>query len=391
MGSNFVMSGFGFFFWALCARLYSAEKIGLATALISLTSFITAFSLFGLNTSVIRFLPSSKNKNDLINTVFILISIITIIISIIVLISLPLISPKLIFLHDYPLFEVFFILFMIVSSLNSITDSMFIANRKSEYILIVDTIMSGVKLITPFFLVSLGTYGIFYGYATSINIAFILSIFFIVSQFNYSFTPKINKELVIELWRFSFGNYLANVIGMISTTITPILIINILGSATAAYYYMPSMIIVFVQTISRSMSYSMIAEGAHTEQKLKPLFIRSLIGTYFITIPLAAIIAIAGPTILSIFGKSYSNEGLSFLQLTLISLIISIPNTFSYTVLTIKKKVKKIILISALNSLISLILTLLLLQKGLNGLGIANVLLQVVMFFVYLLMDTFNF
>ncbi|MEM1579013.1 MAG: hypothetical protein QXR77_04970 [Archaeoglobaceae archaeon] len=48
---------FGFFFWFLAAKLYSAEAIGLATAMISSLGLLNSISRLGFDQSIIRFLP----------------------------------------------------------------------------------------------------------------------------------------------------------------------------------------------------------------------------------------------------------------------------------------------------------------------------------------------
>src|SRR5438105_3491103 len=74
MASMVVVSASGFFFWILCAHLYSTREIGLATALISVLMFLMNLSIVGINYSFIRFLPISQHKNELISNGFFVIS-----------------------------------------------------------------------------------------------------------------------------------------------------------------------------------------------------------------------------------------------------------------------------------------------------------------------------
>jgi len=57
-----VVSVFGFFFWMINARLYSAEQVGIGTTLISLMSLISSFSFLGLGNNLIKYLPTSDKK-----------------------------------------------------------------------------------------------------------------------------------------------------------------------------------------------------------------------------------------------------------------------------------------------------------------------------------------
>ena len=57
MLSTGVMATFGFFFWIINARIYSAEQIGIGTTLLSIMSLISSFSILGLGTGLINICP----------------------------------------------------------------------------------------------------------------------------------------------------------------------------------------------------------------------------------------------------------------------------------------------------------------------------------------------
>jgi O-antigen/teichoic acid export membrane protein len=68
MLSKGVMAVFGFFFWIINARLYSAEQVGIGTTIISTMTLIPSFSILGLGNGLIRYLPTSERNNKKINT-----------------------------------------------------------------------------------------------------------------------------------------------------------------------------------------------------------------------------------------------------------------------------------------------------------------------------------
>ena len=61
------MSVLGFLFWLSVAHLYTPEQIGSASALIAATTLLGNASLLGMEYSLIRFLPKSKNQSKDIN------------------------------------------------------------------------------------------------------------------------------------------------------------------------------------------------------------------------------------------------------------------------------------------------------------------------------------
>jgi O-antigen/teichoic acid export membrane protein len=187
-----VMAVLGFFFWIINTRLYSTEQVGIGTTLISVMTLISSFSILGLDNGLIRYLPTSERKNEKINTSFILVTLMSILISVIYLIFLKTFSPKLLFVRENIIFSLLFILFIVFYSLNIISENVFIAYRSSKYVLIKNIFFSIAKLILPFILITLGSYGIFMSVGIALAIAFGLSLFFLILKYNYLFKPKIN-------------------------------------------------------------------------------------------------------------------------------------------------------------------------------------------------------
>src|SRR3990170_161209 len=171
MLSTAVMAFLGFFFWIINARLYSAEQVGIGTTLISIMPLISSFSILGLGNGLIRYLPTSERKNKKINTSFTSVALMSILTSVIYLIFLKTFSPKLLFVRENIIFSLLFIVFIISSSLNIISEYVFIAYRSSKYVLIKNIIFGIIKLILPFTLIALGAYGIFMSVGIAVTIA----------------------------------------------------------------------------------------------------------------------------------------------------------------------------------------------------------------------------
>lgn len=52
----------GFLFWAIAARLYPAEDVGVASAIVSAMNLTFNPSMLGMNFAIIRFYPEYKEK-----------------------------------------------------------------------------------------------------------------------------------------------------------------------------------------------------------------------------------------------------------------------------------------------------------------------------------------
>ena len=325
--------------------LYSTEQVGIGTTLISVMTLISSFSILGLGNGLIRYLPTSERKNKKINTSFTIVALMSILISVIYLIFLKTFSPKLLFIRENIIFSLLFILFIVFSSLNIISENVFIAYRSSKFVLIKNTISSIAKLILPIFLVALGAYGIFMSMGIAMAIAFLLSLVFLILRFNYLPKPIIDINVVKKMTKFSLGNYTAGLIGGLPAMVLPILITNLIGAKFSAYFYMDMMIANLLYIIPIATSQSLFAEGSYSETELKVHLKKAIKIISIIIIPAIIIIFLFGNYILLAFGKEYSYEGFILLKFLSISGIFISINAIGGIILNIKHKIKLLILL----------------------------------------------
>lgn len=366
-----VMAFLGFFFWVVNTRLYSTEQVGIGTTLISIMTLISSFSILGLDSGLIRYLPTSEKKNEKINTSFIIVILMSILISIIYLIFLKTFSPKLLLLRENIIFSILFILFIAFCSLNTILENVFIAYRSSKYVLIKNTIFSIAKLILPFILIALGSYGIFMSVGIALVISFGSSIGFLVLKYNYSLKPKMNNDILKRMTKFSLGNYIAGFLNGSPVMILPILITNTIGAEYTAYFYMDMMVANLLYIIPIATSQALFAEGSYNESELKIYLKKSMKIISIIIIPAIIVTVFFGKYILLSFGEDYSSKGLLFLRLLALSSIFLSFNTVFGTILRVKHRIRLLIYINLVNAISILGLSYLFLSKGLLGIGLA--------------------
>lgn len=384
MLSTGVMAVFGFFFWMINARLYSAKQVGIGTTLISVMTLISSFSLLGLGNSLIKYLPTSDKKNKKINTSFTLVGLTSIFISIFFLVFLKTFSPKLLFVRESIIFSLLFILFIVFSSLNIISENVFIAYRSSKFVLIKNTISSIVKLIFPIFLVALGAYGIVVSMGIAMTFAFLLSLVILILRFDYLPKPIIDRIVVKRMTKFSLGNYIAGFIGELPVMVLPILITNSIGARFSAYFYIAMMIANLLYIIPMAASQSLFAEGSYSKTELKVHLKKAIKIISLILIPAILVTFLFGKYILLAFGEEYSSEGVIFLQILSISGIFLSINYIGNSIFYIKHRIKLVILVNILGASIILSLSILLIHQNLLGIGIGWMLGQGIISVIYL-------
>lgn len=366
MANSIILTGLGFFFWTINARLFSPEHVGLGTTLITSMQLIIGLSLLGFNIALMRYLPKAARKDKIVNSCFTLSSIAALIISIVFIVGLNIFSPKLIFLKEVWLYGIMFVVFVVFNVLFILIEPVFISFRKAKFVLIKNLIFSILKLVFPFALVFMGVFGIFSSWTLAAVIALIVSLFFIPLKFRF----LIDKKIIRKMFRFSFGNYLAHFFGTAPGLILPLMITNLINPETTAYFYVTLMIVGLLYIIPNSIFGPLITEGSHSKENFE-VNVKKAFKLTFVLLGVGVIIMlVAGKYLLLLFGADYSENGFRLLQILALS---SIPGSviIIYTAIkNVQHRIKTVLLINFLMAIIILILIYFLLNYGLIGIGI---------------------
>ena len=143
--NTIVLAAFGFLFRSISAHVYTATQVGLATALIAALNLITSFALVGLEISLIRFLPQSRDGGTLMNSSLVWTAILAALCSAIFILVQPLIAPRLAIVHESVLVGALFILFSCAAAANYIVESLFISYQASRYVVVKNAVASVLK------------------------------------------------------------------------------------------------------------------------------------------------------------------------------------------------------------------------------------------------------
>lgn len=370
MGSTAIVSATGFVFWLIVANLYDDAQVGLATAIISAVTFIMNLSMLGLNYSIIRFLPKSKQKNQLMSETFSIVSLAAAASAFGFLLLLPILSPSLLFLREgYG--AVAFLLFAVLISLDFISESIFMAMRAGKYIFIKNTLVSVSKLVLPLFFVGLGAIGVFIAWALALSSALLVTSWVLMNKFKFTFSPKFDRKKLQEMINFSSINFIVGMFGIAPGLILPLLITNTINPETAAYFYVSYMIANLLYTIPFATTQSLFAEGSHDENNFKASVTKALKLILVLLLPAIVVLMFLSTYILQFFGKSYSVEGVRFLQLLALAGIPVAINYIGLTVLNVKRKLSALLVINLIGTTAIILLSYVWRDMALAGIGFA--------------------
>lgn len=320
--SRFFNVAAGFFFWIVAAKFYSIENVGLATALISSLELVILFSRFGLDFSIIRFLPTG-NKTKIFNTCLTTSTISSFIVGIIYISFINYLSPNLSFIQGSS-YAIIFLVFVLLNSITTITGNAFLANRNadrffSQYFLLA----LRVPLLIP--LVFFGSFGIF----TSVGLANLFAALFAFYSFSkvISIDFKLDKQFIGESFQFSYKNYISNVLLEVPTLIMPILILNLMSEADVAKYYIAFAIGSLILIIPNSLSTAVFVEGSYGKN-MRENVTKAGLTIYCFLIPTVILIYFFGDFFLNMIGKGYFEAFELLRYLALSSLFVGVYSLF---------------------------------------------------------------
>lgn len=360
------MGVLGFAFWVLNSRLYSASQIGIATALISAASLTSYLGLVGVNTTFIRFLPASRQRDAEISSgLWIVLGAATLTATAFIL-MVPLIAPKLSSVRDSLAFEVGFVVLAAFAAVNVVTDSVFIAYRKSQFNLLIDGVIQGLaKLALAGLLLGLGAYGMFAASGLAATLAVAVSIVFMMRVVGYRPRLVVSLRFLSQAWAFSAANYAASLLYLCPTLAVPLVVLEFRGPSQAGYYYVAFQFAQLLNAAAYAVANTLLAEGSYESIDLAGLMRHSAKILIVVCVPSSAVVIVAGHWLLLAFGAAYSQQATT----TLVVLAAAVPavalNAWAATVLRITKQLHALIFVNALYAVAILGLAVLWAPRGL--------------------------
>lgn len=357
------------------ARFYTQSEVGFSSAVLSAISFLTILSLVGMNSMLIRFLAHASKPQQLINTCLTLSGLISMLIAGIFVAGLDLWSPAISFINKNAIFTAAFISFTLLSTLSRLVDATFVAMRRAEFTFSKNVISSLLKIPLPIlFVLFLRTFGIVASWGIAIGIALVVSLIVFLPQVQnqYRPVPTVRLSLIKNIVKYSGGNYLAALFSAVPTFLLPLMVVNILGAESMAFFYVAWMIAGVIFSIPLAISSSLFAEGSHFEDGLRENVIRSIKFSFLLLVPVVILLMLVGKWLLLAFGQSYSTNGWQLLQILAISSLPLSINLIYASILRVTNRIKELFIFRGLIAIIVLLAGYLIIPtSGIIGIGYA--------------------
>lgn len=367
---------FGLVFWAIAARTMSPESVGLATVAVSSGTLIVTIALLGMDASLMRFLPGSKNKEKLYNTLVNTSLLLSAILSVLFILIIYHVSPAMATLLHGRMLLLFFI-YVGLMSICFLQNVAFVTIRRGE-LSFIQNLFLGLRILPLAFIAYMNVEAVF----LSLDVAYIVAIAcgaYMLYTHGIVTRPSLDTLLLKNTLIFSLGNYLSSIFSLVPLTLMPIIVINTVGAEGCAYYYMAYSIAAMLFTIPSAVSAALLVEGSH-ETPLRDSLIKSVLLIGVLMIPLIVAVFLFGDKILLLFSKEYSQQSFELLKLFATASLLSSITSLYMAVMRVKKN------LSSINLVVVLLAVLLvsgsyvgLITSGLIGIGYAWVFAYLVM------------
>jgi len=365
--TSFLLTGFGFLFWAVGAREIPPAEVGFAAATISLASLISSLSLAGVDFSIMRFLPAAKAPSRLATQGLLTVPSIALVVSV----SFVLLGGASRALGDN--YVPFLVLIASLNTSSTVIDTLFIALRQNRFNVLKAASFSVVRLLLIPFLAVWGGVGIVLAFSVG-TVAGILVAFVGLRQIPSSGPIESSVQPSLRsLLTYSGTNYISVIGFTTADRLAPTLILLQLGPAAASYFYIAYTISRLLFYVPESFARALLAEGSASERDFESLFWRSLARALGLVVPIAVTSPLWGPFLLNLVGGSAYAAHWPLLAFLCLQAIPFSLIEFSRAVLNVLKRPVGIIVLAALYGLINLVLFLALLTSslGLDYTGLA--------------------
>jgi O-antigen/teichoic acid export membrane protein len=362
----------GFVFWIIVAHVYTPAQVGIATSLSSAISVLSYFSLFGLNGSLVRFLPTSNERDAMISRAILVVGLVAAVIGTVYLLGVPWYAPRLAFVVENPVMSVLFVVFTVCAGVNLLTDSIFVALRRAEYNAVVDGLVQGAaKLAVPGLLVVWGSFGIVTAVGVGCVSAVVASLWVMHRKLGVRVRLRGTSLRLRSMTGYSTSSYVASALNLLPTMILPIVVLDARGPEDTGYYYVAFQIAFLLYAVAYAAGEAVFAEGSYADSEIRTLLRRGARLLLLLQGPAALLTFTVSGLLLGVFSSEYADRAGPLLQVLALGAVTVSLNSWAGSALRILKRMTSLTVMNAIYCASIVGLAVLWVDHGLVWVGVA--------------------
>jgi O-antigen/teichoic acid export membrane protein len=312
----------GVVFWGIAAHIASPSTIGRASAEIAAMTLLATISQLSFGPIFERFLPVAGGRTRAFVSRAYAMCVSFAFVAAIIYLSLG-------FGHRFiPASfgaRALFVVAVVLWTIFVLQDWVLISLRASRWVPVENILFALAKLaLLPAFVAVTESQGIFLAWTIPVVVAVGAVSRFLFRRFipaHAASSPSSEKlPSVREIVFLAFAQYTTLLVSVFSATLIPLIVIQRLGAAANAHYYLPALISSGVAFLLWNVESSYLVEASSDPADLRRHANSAIRMALVVLLPSIAVGEIFAPYILQIFGATYVVHGTTLLRLLLLSL-----------------------------------------------------------------------
>ena len=338
----------------LLTHIFSAKEVGLSATAVAACSLVTFITQLGTTYSLPRYLPTAKNRSDMINTLLTAVTVSTLVGSVIFL-ALP--SSRNLFVLGGWVFCLVFIATTVLQALQTVIATILVADRSSDKVATWGIIPNVSKLAGPPAFASLGGLGAFTARVIA-DIFGVATFGAILARSGHKFRARFSMPVAREMAKFTSGMYIASLIGGLPQLILPLIVLARIGATQAAYWSIAISIAAIIYSLPSTVTQALLPEVSLRPTERRELLRSSTLMIAAFMIPSLSLAFWLAPYGLFIFGHTYVSGTIVPLRWLIASGFVTMLNYVTGATLFIAKKSSMVTIVNVVDAIIVLGITL---------------------------------
>lgn len=376
MLAEVLASGLGILFWTVAARLYDAQALGQASAMVAAMLTLTNISQLNLPMGLLRFLPGAGRRGVLfVRSAYFLTAVMGALLAAAFVLVAPRVLTRLGFLRDSPVLAAAVVVGVVLWGIFALQDAALTAVRQAQWVPVENGLFSLAKIVLL---------GAFTAVSPTLGIvlAWLVAMAATLPPVNvYLFTRALPGHVAArgaapplifrEVARFVSVDYVGKLLGHLSTTALPLLVVAVLGAESNALFFVAWTVGTSLTLVATNLGYSLTVEGALDERRLAEHGRRVLQRCLQLVGAGAVVLAVAAPWVLTVFGPAY-REASGLLRLLAIAVVPASVNVLYLALMRVRRSLRRILAVQVAQCVLMLTLTVAVAPRfSIEGVGIA--------------------
>jgi O-antigen/teichoic acid export membrane protein len=367
----------GMVFWLVAARTYPSPVVGVGAATIAAMTTLSTVAQLNLASVLSRFLPVAGSASTrLVRRSYAATALVAAVAGTVFVVGTPWWSPSLSFLAEDLALAVWFVTALVLWCLYAVQDGALSGLRHSTWVLGKNTVYAAAKvvcLLVP--AVALTDQGIWLAWTLPVAPVLVAVNLVMFRRLMPHRPPPAGHEQPAPgraVVRFAAADYVVALAATGLTGVLPIIVLEGVGAAEAAYFALAFSIAYAVYMVSRSMATSLLVEGATDPRNLARVSYRATVHTAALLVPVVGALFVAAPWVLGLFGTEYAAEGSTTLRLLVLAVLPSSVVVVYMAVARVRRHMASLVVVTLAINVGALVAILLVLGPyGLTGVAAA--------------------